>query len=220
MIKKNCLICHKEFIIYPYRLKQGGGKFCSKKCYGISQRDKIKRNCKYCKKEFFTIKSDNCIFCSQECMGKWNSKHIKGINHHNWKGGEIKRICQICGKRFNIAPSRIKAGMGKFCSNHCYGIWISKNRRGKNNPSWKGGICSENEKFRRNINYKIWRKKVFERDGYSCIICGKIGVKLNAHHIKSFAHYPKLRLDINNGITMCEKCHKIGRKENPLFYQN
>jgi HNH endonuclease len=29
-----------------------------------------------------------------------------------------------------------------------------------------------------------------------------------AHHIKTFNAYPKLRLELSNGITFCRGCHK------------
>lgn len=61
---------------------------------------------------------------------------------------------------------------------------------------------------RRSTEYRLWRKAVFMRDGFTCQICGSHGVMLNAHHIKSYAAYPELRFDISNGITLCEVCHK------------
>lgn len=62
--------------------------------------------------------------------------------------------------------------------------------------------------IRRSTEYKEWRKAVFARDDYTCQHCGARGVKINAHHIKPFAWYPDLRTDVNNGITLCVKCHK------------
>lgn len=79
---------------------------------------------------------------------------------------------------------------------------------GENNHSWKGGIEKENKKIRESPEYLDWRKSVFERDRYTCVFCGKRGGKLEVDHIKPFALFPSLRLDINNGRTLCSPCHK------------
>lgn len=57
-----------------------------------------------------------------------------------------------------------------------------------------------------------WRIAVFERDNYTCADCEVRGGRLNAHHIKSFKDYPKLRHDVDNGITLCECCHRKRHK--------
>lgn len=95
---------------------------------------------------------------------------------------------------------------------------ISESNKGKHggdkHPNWKGGITSENQAIRQSFEYKEWRKSVFQRDNYTCTECGiKSGmgkhITFHADHIKPFAYYPDLRLDINNGRTLCIDCHKL-----------
>jgi len=85
---------------------------------------------------------------------------------------------------------------------------IGKALTGENHWNWQGGKTSEQEKTRKSIEYKLWRQAVYERDNYTCQECGSRGGKLNADHIKTFSDYPELRLDVNNGRTLCVDCHK------------
>lgn len=73
---------------------------------------------------------------------------------------------------------------------------------------YKGGVSKENELIRKSFEYRLWRTSVFERDTYTCQICGTVGGELRADHIKSFALYPELRFAIDNGRTLCDDCHR------------
>ena len=86
---------------------------------------------------------------------------------------------------------------------------MSLKKEGTNHWNWQGGITPQNELERRRLEYKEWRKRVFERDNYTCQICSKQKCYLNAHHIKSFSGHPNLRLNVDNGITLCDACHEL-----------
>ena len=79
-------------------------------------------------------------------------------------------------------------------------------------PRWIGDSDYKRGQ-RTTFEYNQWRAKVYDRDNYTCQCCGMKRTKsfqpqLNAHHIKNFSKYEELRFSVENGITLCEVCHK------------
>ena len=79
-----------------------------------------------------------------------------------------------------------------------------------------GGKYTHNRYFstweRNTPEYKLWRLAVYQRDGFECKKCGermRKGRNIQAHHIRKWADFPELRYNVNNGITLCWRCHKI-----------
>lgn len=137
---------------------------------------------------------------------------------------KITKICNWCGKQFLVY--KCKKGT-KFCSRHCRAVnWgvtyghlggfaSAKSpkkhnppiHKGKNHHKWKGGITPQNKLRRTNGKYIEWRKKVFQRDSYTCRECEHKCSRLQAHHIKGVSTNSELIYDISNGVTLCIKCH-------------
>lgn len=78
--------------------------------------------------------------------------------------------------------------------------------RGERHYNWKGGITeadhAERVRFKRTI-----QKQIFERDNYTCQICGERSKPIQVDHIQPWAEYVSLRFDINNCRTLCMECH-------------
>ncbi len=116
--------------------------------------------------------------------------NMEGLNiGHPWNKGKTGIYSEDCLKQMS---KRMKLMTGEKALN------------------WQGGISRAYKTGYNSIQYKEWRKNIFERDDYTCQDCGihasEIGY-LTAHHIKSWSEYPELRFEISNGITLCEKCH-------------
>lgn len=83
-------------------------------------------------------------------------------------------------------------------------------------PNWQGGITPELQK---RINRRSWietRKKVYERDNWTCQVCGKHCHKdIQCHHIVPYRHTQDD--DMENLITLCKSCHW---KEERKYYNN
>ena len=82
-----------------------------------------------------------------------------------------------------------------------------RKRRDSNRRRWKGKHKKQRDRHNGEARYKTWRNKVYRRDDYTCQLCGLRGGELNAHHVKPWATYPKLRYRVSNGITYCKSCH-------------
>jgi len=125
-VNKICKYCNTKFETTEVRVKDGRGKFCSKKCFDDFRRGKanpalrnrILRKCSVCGKAFHTIPSriqeGRGVYCSKECY--YNSK--KGKRSRNWD--KVRIICLVCGKYFFVNRARAKHGSAKFCSKECY----------------------------------------------------------------------------------------------------
>lgn len=102
---------------------------------------KIKVSCECCGKIKevypFRIKQNKVFFCNKICGGKWRSKNLIGKKAFNWKGGNVKRICEICKTTFEVEKHIVKGGKGMVCSPDCQKIWQSINIRGEKHPLWK-----------------------------------------------------------------------------------
>lgn len=80
--------------------------------------------------------------------------------------------------------------------------------RGGHHPNWKGGLRVENKLIRQSLEYKNWRRSVFSRDDFTCVLCKVRGGKLEADHIKPFSLFIALRFSLENGRTLCAPCHR------------
>ena len=89
----------------------------------------------------------------------------------------------------------------------CYKCGLEK-RSGENHPFWNSELTDEERELKRNYpEYNEWREKVYKRDNYACVCCGTKGI-INAHHLNGYNWDREHRIDVNNGITLCEVCHK------------
>lgn len=131
---------------------------------------------------------------------KFPRGHKFGIGNA-FRNRTIYNKCVICGKETKSFKSRPR----KTCSKKCQYELVSRGLKG-NKRAFKKGIPYDVD--RKSPQYKEWRMKIYLRDNFTCQICGEVGGELNAHHIRFFAKYPKLRFNVDNGITLCVSCHK------------
>jgi len=94
--------------------------------------------------------------------------------------------------------------------------------RAEENPNWKGGRGTRFRTWKRRIidsyKYKQFRLEAYERDDYSCELCGKDSDgDLELHHIIPVNKKPELIMKIDNVATLCQNCHRSIRHKEEKF---
>lgn len=198
----NCGEKVDKYINYAKNLKH---HFCNEECY----LEFIHKN----------KKRSYCIECGKKC-------YFKSIRCNKCKGIPQRKPtrCVDCGKVISC---------GKILCWECY---VKKCQIPENNPNWKDGRTPLRKLIRNLSKFDDWRIKVFERDNYTCQECFKRNKNLEVHHNKvsfsellqeflqeydQFSPYEDketlVRLaikwkpfwDVDNGMTLCKKCHKL-----------
>lgn len=159
------------------------------------------------------------------------------LGHTSWNKGKPQRestkekirnkaIGRIVSKETKQKISKSLKGI-IFTKEHLNKI-LENLPRGENHPNWKGGLTSLKTQIRNNFKYRQWRSDVFTRDNFTCQYCGKRGIYLEAHHLIEFSNIilknnittleQALNCEelwnINNGQTLCRKCHDTTKHTN------
>lgn len=186
--------CGNELVVMGKNLRNHNTKSCG--CLGI---DSIRKRSR----------------AKLEVGTKFNRLTIIELDHVKHDRTFWKCVCS-CGKTHVVSADKLISGHTKSCG--CLRRETTRNRLiGANNHMWKGGTKSKNNAIRDLSIYQEWRNKVFKRDNYTCRMCGKRGVSLEAHHKFPFSIIPYLRFVVWNGITLCKKCHSRLKWHEILF---
>lgn len=151
----NCTFCNKSVFKKPSEISDRN--FCGRTCYlnwrheggslqiAIDKGLSVLVNCANCGKEMrkkknFVERTAN-ICCSRKCQGEYQSKNWIGENNPKYAPEkQLNLTCTECGKPIARRISEMTKSTQAFCNQTCMGNWRSKNQRGENHPSWRGGL--------------------------------------------------------------------------------
>lgn len=156
------------------------------------------------------------------------SKYCGVACRHEALKKRVACVCDYCGIRFEARPSEVakateKGFAHRFCGKRCqYRFHL-----GEKHPRWitdRSALKSRYHSVRQSKEMAEWRTSVFSRDDWTCQLCGdrsRVGhpVTLNAHHILRFIDRHDLWFDVANGVTLCEPCHQMTKRNEHLYVE-
>jgi len=132
---------------------------------------------------------------------------VKPTDKRTSNGGVVWLTKCDCGELHHVSKEHLENGATSSCG--CLRREVMCSMIGSLHHKWNPALTNEERTLMRRFpEYLKWRKSVYKRDNYSCQKCGKVGGRINAHHIEGYADNKELRTELSNGITLCEDCHK------------
>lgn len=214
----NCYCCGKELRKNESVVKKNkSGKFyCDRVCRGKSETKILDFKCPECGKEFSRKGGEvhyrsKIKFCTVACANRYYNKS---------RMNRVDFTCDYCGKVYSKQPSQVN-GSKSYCSKKCkdshHHIFVGGDKSSRWNPN-----LTDNDRLRlrKSPEYREWRKSVITRDGCKCLRCGSDD-RLVSHHILNHTQHLDKSLLVDNGATLCSKCHikfhgKYGNIDNDL----
>lgn len=152
------------------------------------------------------------MFASEGCR-------VESIGREIVESGTRRRVYKTvkyiasCGHEATIRLGKYMTGQGRICP-RCV------RPRGEKHHAYNPNLTDAQRIANRDTYENIlWRTKVYERDGYTCQVCGdNRGGNLIAHHYDSYTDFPEERYDVSNGVTLCETCHKAFHHKFTYFH--
>lgn len=204
----DCSICGNEYEV-------GKNTYFNKKVKPICLYCRVKINNENEKLVSKMMDIYTCESCEREFAMSSQSFYERKLKY-----GKI--LCMSCSKKGNLNPfydhhfdkkqlNKLSKARYDYYNDLEFGeqrrLDVSNRTSGKNNPMYKGTELKSDYTYRN----KCFRQKVLKRDNYTCVKClNKFNTnELKAHHKNSCDWDIDGRLDINNGVTLCDKCHKL-----------
>ena len=152
-------------------------------CRCLECSGKKKLTIEFIKKEF---EKENCILLTKKYMGAKQKLEYVCANGHvittTWDYWRRGNRCRLC---------------------YCESLI------GEGHPRWNQSLTYKDRKIgRKYFKYYKWAKEIRERDMFTCQVCGQTGGNLVSHHLYSYKDNLNLRLKLDNGVCLCENCHK------------
>lgn len=220
MFIKRCPICLAKITCKTEQSKTCWNRSCVwKRTHLVRKLSSKKAICKRCWKEY--IKSSTRRYCDEcyyerICPICWDKIYW-------WRYETCSKECSVIltqqlhwemykeyAKVMHTKESKEKAYAWRKWRPNPKNRWPKYNRRWENHPLrrwWK--TLWTRRWIQYSPEYKSLIKEIYTRDDYTCQIClVRWWTTLNVHHIRTRDYYPELRMDKNNLVTLCEKCHK------------
>lgn len=247
-----CSICKKKLYIKPSRIKRTNEISCSIECSAIvkslnriseiEERAGIKNLYDVIKIEyesnFKSIRDISTIVFGKETYASTISSYMDLFGIEKRQGSEAVKTQWIDNDKrrkqasdlFKEARSRPEVinKINEYRKSKEFREAISVANSGENNGMWNPNLSDEErqhhiKRARRIPGYQNFRRKVYERDNYTCQICrDNTGGNLVVHHLNGFHWDAESRTEVDNGVTLCNECHNefhsmYGRTHNNLF---
>lgn len=210
-----CDICKKENVkMIKYndynKCIRNGGFYC---CIPCSRIKINKTNLDKYGTEWVMQSQINKEKSKQTCINKYGVDNISKtlLFKEKYKNTMNNKYGVDNGFQINFVKEKSrKTCLKKYGSEYYNQSYIGKLKiSGVNSKFYIDGRCKINYNRSTDVDEKLWRNRVYKRDNYTCQYCNdNKGGNLNSHHLDGWNWCIDKRYDIDNGVTLCKKCHE------------